>query len=70
MMPGMDGHETIKKIRSDSWGKTAKIIYLTNLSEPENVAKAFAQKPEEYIIKAHTDVKEVVNKVRTALYQA
>jgi two-component system OmpR family response regulator len=70
MMPGIDGHETVEKIRADSWGKSAKIIYLTNLSEPTDVAKAFAQKPEEYIIKAHTDVKEVVNKVRTALYQS
>jgi CheY-like chemotaxis protein len=70
MMPGMDGHETVEKIRADAWGKSAKIIYLTNLSEPTDIAKAYAQKPEEYIIKAHTDVKEVVNKVRIALYQS
>lgn len=69
MMPGMDGHDTVEKIRADGWGKTAKIIYLTNFSEPEHVAKAFAQKPEEYIIKAQTDVKDVVNLVRTAMYQ-
>jgi len=67
LMPHMDGQEAVEKIRKDEWGKTAKIIYLTNLSEPENVFNAIKQKPEEYIIKAHTDVKEVVNKVRIAL---
>lgn len=66
LMPDSDGHEAVKRIRLDDWGKHASIIYLTNLSEPENVFKAFEQKPDEYIIKAHTDIKEVVNKVRIA----
>lgn len=69
LMPEVNGHEAMKQIRSDTWGKTARVIYLTNLTEPENVVEAFEQKPEEYIIKVHTDVKEVINKVRTALYQ-
>ena len=68
MMPHMDGETAVDKIRADTWGKTAHIIYLTNMSDPQHVAKAFTQKPEEYIIKAQTDVKEVVNKVRTAMY--
>ena len=68
MMPEMDGHEVVQKIRIDRWGKKAKVIYLTNFSEPVNVVKAFEQNPEEYIVKANTDVKEVVNKVRTAMH--
>lgn len=67
MMPGTDGQQAVEKIRNDAWGKNAKIIYLTNLSDPKNVVAAFTQKPEEYIIKAHTEVKEVVNKVRIAV---
>ncbi len=68
-LPVMDGHEAVRKIREDDWGKTAKIIYLTNHSEPEHVVNAFAEKPEEYIIKANADIKEVVNAVRTAMHQ-
>lgn len=68
MMPDMDGHAVMEKLRLDSWGKNAKIIYLTNLTEPEAVVKAFAHKPEEYIVKVHTDIKEVVNKVRLAMH--
>lgn len=68
MMPDMNGHETVDKIREDSWGRHAKIIYLTNLSDAENVVHAVERKSDEYIVKANTDVKEVVNRARAAMY--
>ena len=68
MMPGMDGHEAVNKIRLDSWGKDAKIIYLTNMSDAENVVHAVEQGSEKYIVKANTSVKEVINQVRIAMY--
>jgi len=68
-MPVMDGHEATKKIREDAWGRSARIIFLTNLSDPRDVAHAIAQKPEDYIIKVNTSVKDVVNQVRMAMYQ-
>lgn len=68
MMPGMNGHDVVSKIRKDAWGKTARIIFLTNMTDVDHVVTAIAQKPEEYIIKSQTDIKEVVNIVRTAMY--
>lgn len=68
MMPGMNGHDVVSKIRKDAWGKTARIIFLTNMTDADHVVTAIAQKPEEYIIKSQTDIKEVINKVRTAMY--
>jgi CheY-like chemotaxis protein len=67
-MPGIDGHSAMRKIREDDWGRTAKVIYLTNYSAPVNVVEAVALRPEDYIVKASVDVKEVVNRVRTAMY--
>jgi DNA-binding response OmpR family regulator len=67
MMPGMNGHEAVSKIRKDSWGKTASIIFLTNMSDAENVVHAVAEGSDEYIIKANATVKEVVNKTRMAM---
>lgn len=67
-MPHMNGHQAAEKIRSDSWGKTARIIFLTNHSDPSNVAHAVMQKPEEYIVKAHTPIAEIINLVRAAVY--
>lgn len=68
LMPVMNGHEAVARLRKDSWGKDARIIYLTNLSDPADVVTAIEQSPEEYIVKANTDVKQVVNMVRTAMY--
>jgi CheY-like chemotaxis protein len=67
VMPIMPGHEAVKKIRLDPWGRHAKVIYLTNMSDAENVFLAVEQGSEEYIIKANTPVKEVVNQVRMAM---
>lgn len=66
-MPDMNGHETVRTIRKDAWGKTAVIIFLTNMSDAGNVVSAVAAGSEEYIIKANTTPKEVVNKVRMAM---
>lgn len=67
MMPVMHGHKAVEKIRLDPWGKSAKIVFLTNMSDAENVYLAVEQGSEEYIIKANTPVKEVVNQVRMAM---
>ncbi len=68
LMPDMNGHKAIDKLRYDDWGKHANIVYLTNLSDAENVTNAVANKTDEYIIKANTTVKEVVNKVRLSMH--
>ncbi len=68
MMPEMNGHQMMEKIRLDSWGRKAKVIFLTNFSDPETVFHSIKLNPEEFIVKAHTDVKDVVNKVRTAIH--
>ena len=67
-MPILNGHQAAEKIRQDDWGKTARILFLTNHSDAQNVAHAIMQKPEDYIIKANVPVKEIVNQVRTAIY--
>lgn len=68
MMPGINGHETVARIRKDPWGKDAHVIFLTNMTDAENVVQAVSQKPEEYIIKSQCEVKDLVNMVRTAMY--
>lgn len=68
MMPEMNGHEAVREIRRDAWGKNAKIIFLTNMSDAEDVVRAIEEGSEEYIVKAHTEPSEVVNTVRVALY--
>lgn len=70
LMPKMDGHEAVNKIRQDIWGKNAKIIFLTSLSDPENVVKAVEAKGDEYIIKPHASLQEIISKIRLAHTQS
>lgn len=67
MMPIMNGHKAVEKIRLDTWGRDAKIVFLTNMSDAENVFLAVEKGSEEYIIKSNTPVKEVVNQTRMAM---
>jgi len=67
MMPVMDGHTAVSKIRRDPWGKSAKVIFLTNMSDAEDVVHAVEEGSDEYIIKANASVKEVVNQTRMTM---
>jgi CheY-like chemotaxis protein len=67
-MPIMNGHEAAEKIRQDEWGKHARIVFLTNHSDPQSVAHAVMLKPEDYIVKANVPISEIVNQVRIAAY--
>lgn len=67
MMPIMDGHETLRKLRSDPWGKNVKVIILTAMDDVANVAEAHEGDIHDYIIKAHTSLDEILRQVRSAL---
>ena len=67
VMPEMDGHETLEKLRADPWGLTAKVIMLTSMDGVMNVAQAHEQSISDYIIKSHHSLDEIVKKVKIAL---
>ncbi len=69
MMPELSGHDAVTKIRNDVWGKDAKIIFLTSLSDAENVVRAVESGSDEYIVKPHASLAEIVQKVREVLYR-
>lgn len=65
-MPIMNGYEAATAIREDAWGQTVPIIFLTNRSDPRDEAHASLQRPEHYIVKADTPMKEVVAQIVAA----
>lgn len=67
IMPKMDGMAMLKNLRGDSWGKTAKIIILTNLSENEKIAQAIEQNSHQYLIKSDWKLQDVVDRIRECL---
>jgi DNA-binding response OmpR family regulator len=67
MMPRMDGLEMLKALRQDEWGKTAKVIVLTNGSESSSLADVLESDVTDYLVKVDVSLEEIVAKVRTKL---
>ena len=68
VMPIMDGHETLRRLRQDPWGKSVKVIVFTAMDGAEDVASAYENDIEDYIIKAHSTLDDIVDKVRLNIH--
>lgn len=68
VMPEMNGHEMLKKLREDKWGQDAKVIMLTSMDNTQNVAEAYEGDITDYVIKIHNSLDEIVKKVRLAIH--
>lgn len=69
MMPEMTGDVMLEQLRATSWGKTIKVIILTNMGEqeiPENVRKLGV---EAVILKADMTPRQVAELVKKHLAQ-
>lgn len=69
LMPEMDGITALKKIRKDAWGKSAKVIILTNLnpSQERIITDLITNEPLDYLIKSDWKIYDVVKKIEEAL---
>lgn len=63
ILPGMDGFEVLKKVRTESNFKTIPIIILSNLGQEEDIAKAKSLGATDYLIKAHFSFGEIIKKI-------
>lgn len=67
VMPKMDGLTMLNKLRQDEWGKQAKVIVLSNISDTEKVKEAQEIGSNEYLIKADWNVINVAQKIKDIL---
>lgn len=66
-MPKKNGYETLKEIRSHSWGTSIPVIILTNLGEEEAPKELRELGIESYIVKADLTPSQVVERVKETL---
>lgn len=61
IMPIMDGLSMLEELRKDPWGKTAKIVMLTNLQDEAKTKRArlLDIKDTDYILKADSDLNNI-----------
>lgn len=68
LMPKMDGITMLKKVREDPWGKTVKVIVLTNFDTTDDMLKELTlAEPVCYLLKSNWSIKDVVTKTKEVL---
>lgn len=67
MMPEMNGDEMLEKMRATDWGKSIRVIVLTNVGEQEAPDKLKALQVRAYIVKAEMTPKQVAELAKKEL---
>jgi DNA-binding response OmpR family regulator len=67
ILPVMDGMTMLKQLRQDTWGKEAKIIVLTNLTDEERISESFHSAVFDYLIKTDWKLEDLVQKIKNKL---
>lgn len=67
ILPKMSGMEELKKLRTDDWGKTAKVMILTNLSDSETLSQVMDNEVFEYFVKTDIKLEDFMKKIKTKL---
>lgn len=69
MMPGESGLSVLARLRKDDWGKTARVVLLTNVNEPEALENAKDVGAEAYLVKANNELSDITAQVQSLLRQ-
>jgi len=64
-MPKMDGLTMLRYLRKDEWGKSAKVIILTNLEASDQILKEIVvEQPTYYLVKSNTSPEKVLERIK------
>lgn len=64
VLPKKDGFDVLKEIKKDPSSKNIKVVFLTNLSEGENINRGLNSEADAYLVKAHSTPSQIVEKVK------
>lgn len=67
LMPKMDGITMLKKLRENNWGKSAKVVVLSNLSSDQAVSDSLKNGVYDYLIKTDWHLNDLVKVIKSRL---
>lgn len=67
ILPGLDGFEVLRRIKSDDSTASIPVIVLSNLGQKEDMDRAMAGGAEDFMVKAHFTPGEIIVKVKSVL---
>ncbi|MHB1163387.1 MAG: response regulator [Minisyncoccota bacterium] len=65
IMPGMDGFETLAKLKADPVTASIPVVVASNLGEPEEIKRAKDGGALDFLVKVHFTPKEIIEKIKT-----
>lgn len=68
ILPDVDGISVLKTIRADeAWGKQAKVVMLTNLSDNQSVTSALDLGAHNFLVKSDWKIKDITKLIHDEL---
>lgn len=67
IIPEIDGFEVLKRVKKDPSKSSIPVIMLTNLGQADEIEKGLNLGAEDYIIKAHFTIGEIIERVKDIL---
>jgi len=67
LMPNMDGITMLRELRKDPWGKDAKVLILSNLSDAQKEREANELGVVGYIVKSDINASKIIDRARMIL---
>lgn len=64
LLPGIDGFEVLRRIKSKDETKNIPVIILTNLGDGENIEKGKKLGADDYLIKTDYSLEDVIKKIK------
>lgn len=63
ILPGMDGFEVLSELKEDPELSSIPVIILSNLGQKDEIEKGLQLGAEDYLVKAHFTLGEIVEKI-------
>lgn len=67
ILPGLDGFEILRRLKSDGATSSIPVIVLSNLGQKEDMERALSVGAEDFMVKAHFTPGEIVGKIKSIL---
>ncbi|MEF8847430.1 MAG: response regulator [Candidatus Paceibacterota bacterium] len=64
ILPGMDGFEVLSEIKDDPETSSVPVVILSNLGQKDEIEKGLQMGAEDYLVKAHFTLGEIVEKIK------
>lgn len=67
ILPGIDGFEILRRLKTDEKLKRMPVILLSNLGQESDIRHGLSLGAEDYIVKAHHTLDEIIARIKKVL---